>query len=348
MTDIPKPKPPAVRPFVPMELSPMEYHYGFQNDTFRAYMLLFRSNGGRDVMENCLDELAGSSNPLLQNAAGSAALELALRRPRKEDEAPPQEQFAERQELLAIAKTQHNEAADGLFEWSKKITDDQPKSLSLEQCGIQALHTSAYVPLMELAAARYVGYYLTPEEIESRQLATRQATMYLSEFLLNTEHTGYGQIAGVGRGLIGEVACGLVGQAGDPAGALVLPSSLRQDNRRQRKLRADFMGIHAEEPYSKTMIQVKYGHNMTSEESDCLLVQASRDLVLEPGLEVDYTLQSFIDMVQGTASSEIEERFRAVNQTLVDRIESFDMTARQKKMREEKSLDPGDSETLTD
>lgn len=298
--------------------------------------------GAVEILEDCAFTLGEKDHPLLRYAAGSAAMELALR-PCKGGVSSAYGTFERRQELLRFAKPHYLLAAMGLSEMSKGAK----YALQLAGMEVQALHTVAYMPLAEIAASWQARHKLDSDSIDALHNKTRTALAHLGEFVLGI-NSGDAIRSGVRTGLMSELACGMVGQVDEPSHYLLLPGSLRQDHNRRHGLRADLIAMSAQTPHRKTLLQVKHAlkrsrpslaSDTAQPKAQTCVIEAQRDLVLHPDWNVERTIESFIKTVEGTADSEITQRFAVVGRVMTGIIDNSQAMLHGKKPRKQPLLE---------
>jgi hypothetical protein len=324
----PIPRPPSgPRPRPIYALHPLERIFGFQDPAFTAYMRTKEENVGR--FREIYDDLAKADHPILQYAAGSVAMEMALSRGLHSTS--PNGSLADRRVLLENAKTAWEQSIEG-FKTLWRAGSYPERRAQRNQMRYRVMHFLAYLPLMDVVASQYASRMLTPDQIAEKRQATNEAVVELSERLFtmpfNTTRDSQTQ-----AGLLGEVACGIIAQFESP-GYICVPAPLRQDHHPLASKRGDLMALTPHSRRKKWPVQVKNNMDNVAEavknSKNQVLVDASRDLVLKPGWSLGKTVRGFTEVVNGKATDETRARLTVVGRVMTQRLDAFALAKMEK------------------
>jgi len=300
-------------------LSVLEQVFGFDNEAFSSYMSRARNT---QELAQLVPRLGESDHPIVLGAAGCAAMEWALH-PVKPYKKIRQESFNRRKNYLEEAGKYWQASLDGLpaLIQSRPLIEDR-KELAFMR--VQTMHRLAYLPMMESVASLYSYCSLSPQEMADREYQTRHNLVGLAKTVMSMPREK-GRVARYRAGLLGEIACGMVGMMDNPAKYILLPSSIRNDHDCIKRQRADLIAITTEPPYNKSLIQV--GSNKGSEVIDRKRVffDPAVDLVLSPGKYVASTVGVFSDITQEIIQPDCEDygRLAVLGRVMTMRIDQF-------------------------
>jgi len=300
------------------KLTAVERVFKFEDEAFRAYMARVQRRSPSYIKE-CGDGMAESDHPVVQYAAGWAAVEHALFRDNPNSRNPMNVSYDKRVVSLATASARWDKAAVGLQDMrqSQSTIQRQLRFFGLEMRLMEAM---AYMPNMEIDAALLGRGPLSDDERQLKLGETKQRTSHLARYVMGMSNVGH--IGQIRAGLISEMACGAVGQSIDDGRYIFIPSTFRQDHHLVRNMRADYVAMSGKEPYPKTLVQVKKVDEVKYNTlPNFCNVLATRDLILHPGRPVTETLGAFADIVEGQGKLEDEDRMTRLAGALALRLD---------------------------
>jgi len=296
------------------ELSVHEKVFNFRDATFRHYMM---QSGDAESWPDMVPRLAESDNPIVLLAAGSAALECALW-----PEMSPKKLLDKRFNLLNTARKHWSDALTRFPSYIESQGDDQLK-YDLMFMQIQTTYKLAYIPMMKAAASLYARRPMPAGRVADVRRKTARRVLAAAKDTLRA--TSQGEFPEQRRrGLLGELACGIVGMVDVPAKYLLMPSSFRQDHDPAQCRRADLIGIAVEQPLNKALVQVVSGRNMLkSMKGQRVFFNTRRDLSPYLDEQPEQTVQGFIAIHEGRGNPEIESRLAVLGRVMTQRLDRF-------------------------
>jgi len=296
----------------------LEQVFDFEDVSFRRYMEQPRHP---EKLHELIPLLAESDHPVVLVAAGSAAVESALH-PKTARPLSPQSSSRERMRLLNSAETYWSRALAQFSSYFQEQNDIELKD-QFKFMSSQTMHKLAYIPMMKVAASLYANCPMPLAKMAAMQQKTTAKLLQVAEDTLNMSEQKVTSRADR-TGLLGELACGMIGMVDDPAKYILLPSSLRQDHDIRPMYRADFISIATRWPFLKAPVQVtSFDANHKTLEKTRVTFHKGRDLALQPGLSVQDTVEGFIDMTDGRATSETTDRFAVLGRVMTQRLDLF-------------------------
>ncbi len=277
----------------------LERAFGFRDPAFTDYIIA--KNLGKSRRRTLSHELGQNNHPIVQVAAGSIAMWLAVHRDFYPTDSA-QEGYEARQADLRVASKRWADAAAGLRELHRPYHRLTPNISMME---FRLTHARAYLPLAEIIAAGLEEYNLPPDVIQKRHQQTSEALASLGEQALAIPPNCL-MNPGRRRRFIAEMACGVVTRFDEAARFVGLPPSFRQFYAAGPR-HADMVALSTDPIYPNPRISFSANPSkLPVPGSNFLSVNIERDLTFGVGHSVDETLQTFVNVVRGNDGPTVE------------------------------------------
>jgi hypothetical protein len=288
----------------------IEYIYGFQNSDFQAYM--DNPHPEPTWLMRQSEQMSRSDHPLVKYAAGWAAAEFALFRPRGCEFSQP---LPARLEALEAAQAQWVQASKGMpaMREAQILPEKVMAVRGLEVRVVQALAT---LTTMEVGASWFAGDPMNPEETKAKTEQTASQLTALGGVIGSwPRHDSLWRTHK--SGVAGEVLLGLIGQ---DTGYAAIPASYRRDHDPKLAKRADYVVISPEPNHPRALVQLG---SKTKQYEYTLNLNPPAELTLGKGKLVYHTLEAFAQREAGTASQETLTALGSVTQRLTVRLDRY-------------------------
>jgi hypothetical protein len=303
----------------------LEYTFGFQNEAFSEYLF---SPTNITKLKDMMPVLAAADHPIVQDAAGSAAMDYALTS--QDFGSTPQESLKERMYCLGEARVHWLRAMES-FPALIRQDHDHKRKMDLSLMQLKMVHRLAYLPVMGTVAARYARQPLPPDEVTDRRQRTISNLVHVAKTVLAIPN--HEDLQGRYRhGLLGEMACGAAGLLDENAKYTLLPCSLGRTHRWYEPARATLTASANDVPFDKTMIRIRsrlFRGKIMDEKR--VLFDVANDLALGVDRRIDQTVESFVDIASGDGTPSLERSFAAIGQRVTARLDLFAVEREQRR-----------------
>ncbi len=304
----------------------LEEVFDFRDVNFSRYITI--RSAGPDTLRALRDNMAESDHPLVVIAAGWAAAELAMYRPKFQSEfSRPRFDLEERLENLGTAQNMWESVGPAVSAW-KSSQPSKERRLDVRNIDLRRKQALAYLPMMGIAASFGAREPFSPGQVAWHRDKTWRQSVQCGRVVLSLP--GKDDLSrGSKAGMIAETLCGLTGQRDERQHHLVLPASLRQDHNPRARFRADFMALSTAYPHPKTPVFVNSteraveARNRSPSRHGVLFV-AGRDFSLGPDEPPHRTLEALTQLEKGApVAAETLAKLDAMAVTMTDRIDAF-------------------------
>ncbi|HSX33744.1 MAG TPA: hypothetical protein VLF91_05415 [Candidatus Saccharimonadales bacterium] len=253
-------------------------------------------------------------HPLIRYAGGWAAGEAGLFRPRPKRTRqgyvyPTEDRLAALQDAQQAWRR-----AEQAFHRAVLEAPDRDMAGNMWGLAFRARQALAYVPSMEIVAHLMGGSELSEPAIEAKLLATELDVLRLGRSLLKRQK-GRGVPTYVRKGMGYEVIAGLLLQRHRPLSHIIIPASLRQDNKLHETARGDLLAVALEGDHPRVLVGVTSPRGgVAGAESTYarMIIDSQADLTLGPGRAPYDTLHALVghevyNFTQEAAAQRLDE-----------------------------------------
>jgi hypothetical protein len=285
--------------------SNLERVFGFTHEAFRQYMHLQRSRQQQAAtFETLSSQMAAHDHPLVMYAAGWALAEAALRR-RQGNAEGSSLPFSARAQYLKGARPLWGQAVEGFIQ-ARRTAPSMERQADFWGYEMRARRARAYISSMRIAAAWLSEYDLPSQHLDQELQRTHKGALELGARICYHK-TGAKEFTDQRKGIVNEMLSGLLIQAArqnDPLHYLIVPASLRQDNKRKSEQRVDLLAISAGLRHPQLMIQVTTATSDRRPGYWAHTINAYQDLALWGSHHDPFaTLHAFIQRENGRAQN---------------------------------------------
>lgn len=285
----------------------LEAELGFTDPTFRQYMAVHNTPAR---LRPLAEEMAASTTPAVQSAAGWAYAEMAVR----QRDAPNLTQAAQD---LATAEALWSNAAAGLRQ-QRPTAPSARVAQALFRLEQRAHVAVASVRLMAILAiwSADIGTVTSQQDIADAVQTMRAATLNVGRSILETTAPA---LSHARQQLIGELATLLLLQT-PQAPFFTVPANIRTVYARNAARRSHASAALTAPPHLRTRIEVNHSLTPSLEDSTYKIIVYTVIHAAPPRGRTSGTLRALIDQEQGTLPAEAQATLGVLRQDLTNRI----------------------------